>query len=307
MFLNEILLLGFQRLGNYRFVFSPTLIFVYTFILSGNTIIILVILSNKLLQSPMYFFLCNLSFSEIICTTIIFPIMLQSLLRNGITLSLIGCLTQFFFFASLVLTESFLLTVMSYDRYLAICRPLHYSSIMNFRFCCYLSLACWTSSFLMMSFVIGILTQQDFCGQRNTIDHFFCDLVPILDLSCSDTSDVKFTVYLFSPLSVFCPFLFITMTYISIIRSVLSIRSATGKKKAFSTCTSHVIVVSTYYITLFMVYLVPTNSFLQINKVLSLLYTVITPLVNPFIYSLSNREIKAGIAMYLNWKIKMRP
>ncbi|KAG8433536.1 hypothetical protein GDO86_017725 [Hymenochirus boettgeri] len=179
---------------------------------------------------------------------------------------------------------------MSYDRYLAICRPLHYSSIMHFRICCFLVLASWTSSFLIISFVIGFLSQQDFCRQINVVDHFFCDLVPVMSLSCSDTSTSLF---------IYCH------TYVSIIRSVSNIQSVTGKKKAFSTCSSHLTVVSIYYITLFMMYVVPTNgSSLELNKVLSLLYTVITPTLNPFIYSLNNREIKSGIHLSLNWKIK---
>ncbi|KAG8433540.1 hypothetical protein GDO86_017729 [Hymenochirus boettgeri] len=298
------LLLGFQGLYSYRFLVFTIFIIVYILILCGNVLIILVIVSNGLLHSPMYFFLSNLSLLEIVCTTEIIPVMLQIILRNGTRLSLSGCLIQLYLFGTFFATESFLLTVMSYDRYLAICRPLHYSSIMHFRFCCYLVLASWTSSFLMMSVVIGFLSQQDYCRQINTIDHFFCDLVPVLGLSCSDTTKVKMAIYLLSPLSVLIPFMFISVTYVSIIRSVLNIQSVIGKKKAFSTCSSHLTVVCIYYITLYMVYVVPTNgSSLQV-KILSLLYTVITPMLNPFIYSLNNREIKAGIKLSLNWKIK---
>ncbi|KAG8433538.1 hypothetical protein GDO86_017727 [Hymenochirus boettgeri] len=299
------LLLGFQGLYSYRFLVFAIFIIVYTFILCGNVLIILVIVSNGLLHSPMYFFLCNLSLLEIVCTTEIIPAILQILVRNQIRLSLFGCFVQLYLFGTFSATESFLLTVMSYDRYLAICRPLHYSSIMHFRICCFLVLASWTSSFLIISFVIGFLSQQDFCRQINVVDHFFCDLVPVMSLSCSDTSTVKMAIYLSSPFSLISPFLFIATTYVSIIRSVLNIQSVTGKKKAFSTCSSHLTVVSIYYITLFMMYVVPTNgSSLELNKVLSLLYTVITPTLNPFIYSLNNREIKSGIHLSLNWKIK---
>ncbi|KAG8433541.1 hypothetical protein GDO86_017730 [Hymenochirus boettgeri] len=301
------LLLGFQGLYSYRFLVFAIFIIVYILILCGNVLIILVIVSNRLQHSPMYFFLCNLSLLEIVSTTEIIPAILQILLRNGIRLSLFGCLAQLYFIGSFSTTESFLLTVMSYDRYLAICRPLHYSSVMHFRFCCYFVLASWISAFLIVFVVIGFLSQQDFCRQINTIDHFFCDFIPVLGLSCSDTSTVKMTIYLLSPLSIISPFLLITMTYVFIIRSVLNIQSVTGKKKAFSTCSSHLTVVCIYYITLFMVYVVPTNDrSLQANKILSLLYTVITPILNPFIYSLNNREIKTGINLSLNWKIKRK-
>ncbi|KAG8433534.1 hypothetical protein GDO86_017723, partial [Hymenochirus boettgeri] len=294
---SDILLLGFQGLSNYRLLLFPIFTIAYIFILSGNVLIILVIVSNGLLHLPMYFFLCNLALSEIMSTTVIIPQMLQVLLRNGTLVSLYGCFTQLFFFGNFTVTESLLLTVMSYDRYLAICRPLHYSSMMPFWNCCYLSIICWTSSFLIVAVPLVFLSKLDFCGQVKVIDHFFCDIGPILHLSCSDTSKVIRVIYFLSPLSGLCPFLFIIVTYVSIIRSVMKIQSMSGKKKAFSTCSSHLSVVSTYFLTLYMVYLVPSSgNSLQVNKVLSLLYTIMTPLVNPFIYSLNNREIKVLIS-----------
>ncbi|KAG8433533.1 hypothetical protein GDO86_017722 [Hymenochirus boettgeri] len=251
--LSEILLLGFQSLGSYRFLLFPTFIVIYVLILSGNFLVILVIVSNKTLHSPMYFFLCNLFISEILCTTNIIPILLQVLLKNGVTISLYGCFTQFSFFSILVATESLLLIVMSYDRYLAICRPLHYHSIMHFWNCCYLSLACWTTSSLIVAIPLVYILKLDICGKA---------------------------------------------------KSILNIQSVTGKKKAFSTCSSHLSVVSTYYITLYMVYLVPSSGrSSQVNKVLSLLYTIVTPLLNPFIYSLNNREIRATIALIIKGQI----
>ncbi|KAG8433527.1 hypothetical protein GDO86_017716 [Hymenochirus boettgeri] len=304
--LSEVLILGFQGLNSYRFVLFTAIIILFTLIQSGNALIILVTWSNELRHSPMYFFLCNLSFSEMLSTTIIIPNMLQVILRNGVTMSLSGCLTQFYLFANFVMIESYLLTAMSYDRYLAICRPLHYSSIMHLRFCCYLSLVCWVSSSIVTSIVLSFILNLHFCAKRNVIDHFFCDMDPVLSLSCSDTSIVHLVAYIISPLSLIFPFVFIIVTYVCIILSILKIQSVTGKKKAFSTCSSHLFVVISYYITLITVYLVPTSDYYsQINKILSLLYTVMTPLLNPFIYSLSNREIRATLSLNIkrNYRI----
>ncbi|KAG8433535.1 hypothetical protein GDO86_017724 [Hymenochirus boettgeri] len=302
--LSEILLLGFQSVSSYKFVLLSTFTIVYIFIFSGNLLVILVIVSNGLLHSPMYFFLCNLSLLEILSTNIIIPKMLQVVL-GGVTISLYGCLTQLSLFGIIFATENLLFVVMSYDRYLAICRPLHYSSIMHFWNCCCLSANCWTTSFLLLVIPFVFLSKQDFCGRVDAIDHFFCDFGPVLSLSCSDTSNLKIVVYFVSPLSVLCPFLFIIMTYVSIIRSVLKVPSVTGKKKAFSTCSSHLSVVSTYYVTLCMVYLVPSiGRSSQVNKVLSLLYTIVTPLLNPFIYSLNNRDIKAAIVLTIKRNVR---
>ncbi|KAG8433529.1 hypothetical protein GDO86_017718 [Hymenochirus boettgeri] len=301
--LSEVLILGFQGLSSYRFVLFTAIIVLFTLIQSGNTLIILVIMSNELRHSPMYFFLCNLSFSEMLFSTFIIPKMLQVILRNGVTMSLSGCLTQFYFFANFVMIESFLLTVMSYDRYLAICRPLHYSSIMHLRFCCYLTLVCWVSSSIITPVGMSFVLNLRFCAKSNIIDHFFCDLDPILSLSCSDTSKAHLLIYIVSPLSIMFPLVFIIVTYVCIILSILKIQSVTGKKKAFSTCSSHLFVVISYYITLITVYLVPTSDYyLQVKKVLSLLYTVMTPLLNPFIYSLNNREIRATLSLNIKKK-----
>ncbi|KAM4698753.1 olfactory receptor 6B1-like [Rhinophrynus dorsalis] len=292
----EFFILGFQAHHSIRVVLFTTFLFTYILTLSGNLLIIVLMLFSKPLQSPMYYFLCNLSFSEILFTTNISPNMLNTLLRNGTTISITGCFTQFFLFGCFAATESFLLTVMSYDRFLAICNPLHYASIMDCRYCLYLSLSCWAAAFLIMSISLSFLSRVHFCD-KDTIDHFFCDFAPILELSCSDTSTVQMVVSLLSSSATLFPFLFIIGTYGCIIRSILCIQSVKGKKKAFSTCSSHLGVISTYYTTLIMVYVLPASGHsLLVNKVLSLLYTVVTPLVNPFIYTLRNQEIKVALS-----------
>ncbi|KAG8433542.1 hypothetical protein GDO86_017731 [Hymenochirus boettgeri] len=304
--LQEVLLLGFQGPRSSRFLLFTMFTGIYTLILSGNILIIFTTISNQLLHSPMYFFLCNLSLSEMLLTTNIIPKMLQVLIRNRATMSLFGCLTQFFFFGIFILTDTFLLTAMSYDRYLAICRPLHYSNTMHFWLICYLSAACWIIPYLVMSASMGIFLKLHYCGKRNQIDHFFCDRGPIVRLACSDTAAADTAFEFISASCSLFPFIFIILTYVFIVRDIIKIQSVTGKRKAFSTCSSHLSVVSTHYLTLFIVYLVPISSHsLLINKFLSLLYTVVTPLLNPFIYSLSNREIKEAIGLPLKFRKKV--
>ncbi|XP_075422735.1 olfactory receptor 11A1-like [Ascaphus truei] len=293
--LTEVLILGFQTLHSYRILLFTVFLVIYMLTVFGNLLIIMLVWSCKLLHSPMYFFLCNLSLSEILFTTNIAPNMLHVLLRDRVTMSVTGCFIQFYLFGSLAATESFLLTVMSYDRLLAICNPLHYALVMDSRFCLHLALSSWAGGFLIISITLGFLSRVRFCG-LHVIDHFFCDFAPILKLSCSDTSTVEIVVSLLSSAATLFPFLFITVTYGCIIKAILRIPSAKGKEKVFSTCSSHLGVVSTYYATMIMVYVVPYNSHsLLVNKVLSLLYTVVTPLVNPIIYTLRNKEIKGAL------------
>ncbi|KAM4749330.1 olfactory receptor 11L1-like [Rhinophrynus dorsalis] len=184
---------------------------------------------------------------------------------------------------------------MSYDRYLAICNPLRYHSIMNFKFCLYLIIVSWLISVMVSLNITLLLKQIDFCN-NNVIDHFFCDYVPLLELSCSDTSFIVMEELVLSVPVTVSPFVFIVVTYTYIIRTVLKIPSTSGRQKAFSTCSSHLTVVFMYYWTIFIIYLVPSRGYLKhINKFLSLLYTVLTPMLNPIIYSLRNQEIRKSL------------
>ncbi|KAM4698756.1 olfactory receptor 6B1-like [Rhinophrynus dorsalis] len=294
-FIREVLILGFQVPSGIRVSLFSLFLVTYLLTLSGNLLIIVLMLFSELLESPMYYFLCNLSLSEMLFTTNVIPVMLHALLTNGVTISITGCLTQFFLFGCFIVTECFLLTVMSYDRYLAICRPLHYSSIMDFWCCRYLSFTCWALALLVMSVSLGVVLTLYFCG-LNIIDHFFCDFVPLLVLSCSDTSTAQMVVNLLATASTLFPFIFIVVTYGCIIRSILKIQTVKGKKKAFSTCSSHLGVVSTFYTTVIMVYAVPSRGHTSLlNKILSLIYIFITPLLNPVIYALRNQEIKSAL------------
>ncbi|KAM9313355.1 olfactory receptor 11L1-like [Gastrophryne carolinensis] len=282
----------FQDLYSAKLFFS-LLLLVYLAILLGNLLIILIVHKDVHLQTPMYFFLGHLSLCEVVFTTNIIPNMLHMVLRNGAYIALRDCVTQCYVFSSSTTVECLLLTAMSYDRFLAICRPLHYSYLMTRQLCLQLTGCSWLSGILISLPAVVLISMLPFCGP-NVIDHFFCDLAPILQLSCSDASFIETEVFVLSfPVLVF-PVIFIIITYIQIILTILKIPSTSGKQKTFSTCSSHLIVVCTYFGTLIIVYMTPSVD-RSINKMLALLYTVGTPLLNPIIYSFRNKEIKDAI------------
>ncbi|XP_069618785.1 olfactory receptor 11L1-like [Ranitomeya imitator] len=296
---SEIVLLGFQNLQGFRISFFLLLLIIFCVTVCGNLLIILVVSASRSLHSPMYFFLTQLSFSDILLSTTIVPIMLHIVLYEGSSVSLIGCLTQFYLFLASETLECLLLAVMSYDRYQAICHPLHYTSVMTLTFCVKVVFSCWA---IMLPATLGFSITMRFlwfCGP-NVIDHFFCDLDPILELSCSDTFFMKIEdMILIIPFGL-CPFTVIIISYAYIIITILKIPSVTGRQKTFSTCSSHLVVVSLYYGSLLFIYLFPNTE--NIKKIFSTFYTVITPLLNPIIYSLSNREIKHA---FIKLKSKM--
>ncbi|XP_073490832.1 olfactory receptor 1E16-like [Aquarana catesbeiana] len=297
--IDNVFIVGLRIHQSYRLFLFCLFMVTYSLTFSSNFLIILLVFFSKLSGSPMYVLLSNLSVSEILVTTNIVPPMLHILLRNGTYFSLIGCLAQFFLSGLFLIAESLLLSAMSYDRFLAICKPLHYTMIMGPRLRICLILVCWAMSTLLMSIGFSFVASLNFC-RDNIIDHLYCDIIPILNLSCSDTSTVKIVMYLFSSASTMFPLLVIICTYGFIIRAITRISSSKGKEKAFSTCSSHLGVVSTYYVTMILVYVVPSGHFVIMNKLLSLLYTVITPLVNPFIYTLRNQEINAAMRQILS-------
>ncbi|XP_069818142.1 olfactory receptor 11L1-like, partial [Dendropsophus ebraccatus] len=288
----EIFLLGFQNFQSIKNFFFPLILLTYCVTISGNLLIIVVVSASRSLHSPMYFFLTQLSILDIFLSTIIVPNMLHIVLYEGSSMSLIGCLSQFYCFFATESLECLLLTVMSYDRYQAICNPLHYSSIIDFTFCIKSVTFSWL--FVVITIIIFSITMSHllFCGP-NVIDHFFCDRDPILNLSCSDTFTVKVESYLVAmPLAV-CPFLVIIISYVYIIRTILNIPSVTGRQKTFSTCSSHLAVVSLYYGSLITIYIFPNMN--EAKKILSLVYNIVTPLFNPMIYSFRNKDIKQAL------------
>ncbi|XP_073403037.1 olfactory receptor-like protein I9 [Dendrobates tinctorius] len=292
---SEFFLLGFQGNQKLRMFLFSLLLVAYNGTICGNLLIITLVSTSRNLHTPMYFFISQLSISDILLPTDIVPYTLYILLNNGATITYIGCMAQWYFFCTTELFECLLLTVMSYDRYVAICKPLHYISIMTGPLCMKLVFTFWLLCFFFSFIYSIIILGLQFCGP-NIIDHFFCDLVPLQDIACSDTFPIKLQIYLLSIPFVGIPNLIIIISYVNIVRAILQIPSNISRQKAFSTCSSHLTVVSVFYMSLSSVYILPkSGQTSDVNKILSLLYTVFTPLINPIIYSFRNKDIKKAV------------
>ncbi|XP_069618688.1 olfactory receptor 11L1-like [Ranitomeya imitator] len=300
----EFFILGFQ-IGQGLRIFLFCIFFgIYCGTICGNLLIITLVSTSRNLHTPMYFFISQLSIGDILVITDIVPNMLNILLYNGGTVTVIDCISQFYFLCASEAFECFLLTVMAYDRYVAICNPLRYSTIMTSGFCVLLSVACWVFGFSLILVYIIKMGKLIFCGSNN-IDHLFCDILPLLELSCSDIFVIQLEIYFMAIPTVMIPTSIIVVTYTYIVLAILRIPSSTGRQKAFSTCSSHLTVVSIFYWTMFSVYVVPTKGQTSaISKILSLLYTVFTPFINPIIYSLRNKDIRKSVQETLRkWEI----
>ncbi|EFB20473.1 hypothetical protein PANDA_021478, partial [Ailuropoda melanoleuca] len=273
------------------------LLFVFlflTYILSvtGNLIIITLTLLDSHLKTPMYFFLRNFSFLEVSFTTVCIPRLLYAMTTGDNTVTYNACATQLFFVVLFGATEFFLLAAMSYDRYVAICKPLHYTTIMNSRICTTLVLCCWFASLLIILPPLGMGLQLEFCDS-NVIDHFGCDTSPILQITCSDTVLIERIVLSFAGLMLIITLVCVVLSYTYIIKTILRFPSAQQRKKAFSTCSSHMIVVSITYGSCIFIYIKPSaKEGVAINKVVSVLTTSVAPLLNPFIYTLQNKQVE---------------
>ncbi|XP_066486503.1 olfactory receptor 10AG1-like [Tiliqua scincoides] len=291
----EFIFVGFSGLPRLRMLLFVLVLSMYAVSLAGNTIITIVIKLNPVLHTPMYFFLTNLSLLEICYTTAIVPKMLVSLISENKRISLWGCATQMYFFTLFGISECCLLAAMAYDRYVAICNPLRYSLVMNRGVCAQLSVASWTVGVTVGLGQTNYVFSLTYCGP-NRINHFFCDIPPLLTLACGDTSMNVVAVYMVAVLFITAPFLLILTSYIYIITSILRMPSAEGRRKAFSTCSSHLIVVSLFYGSGIITYLRPKSSYsAESDKLLALFYTVVTSMLNPIIYSLRNKEVKVAL------------
>ncbi|EFB17260.1 hypothetical protein PANDA_020212, partial [Ailuropoda melanoleuca] len=296
--ISEFQLLGFSEEPELQPLIFGLFLSMYLITVFGNLLLILAVSSDSHLHTPMYFFLANLSFVDICFTSTTVPKMLWNIQTQSKVITFEGCLTQMYFFLLCAELDDFLLSAMAYDRFLAICHPLHYMVIMNPRFCGLLVLVSWIISILHALLESLLVLQLSFCTEVE-ITHFFCEINQIIQLACSDTFLNNMVIYFAAMLLAGGPFIGILYTYSKIVSSIRGISSAQGKYKAFSTCTSHLSVVSLFYCTSLGVYLssAATQSS-QASAVASVMYTVVTPMLNPFIYSLRNRDIKGALMRF---------
>ncbi|XP_054850132.1 olfactory receptor 11H4-like [Eublepharis macularius] len=294
--LTEFVLLGFPSLTPlFRLLLGSLLSICYTFTLVGNLCIVWAVLrDSRLSHLPVYILLGNFSGLEMCYVTTTAPRMLSDLTSPPpATISFHSCFLQFYFFFSMGTTESFFLAAMALDRYLAICHPLRYPMLMSQRFCGQLAASCWLCGFLWFLAPIALISQLRFCGP-NVLDHFLCDPGPLLASSCAPAPGTEMAFYSLSSTAIFGPFVFIVCSYVAVLRAVTKLPSAAGRQKAFSTCTSHMAVVGLFYGSIMVTYVVPEASGGG-NKVVTLFYAVVTPLLNPLIYSLRNKEMKDAL------------
>ncbi|NXA59565.1 O10C1 protein, partial [Mohoua ochrocephala] len=291
---SEFRLLGFSETSHLHPLLFVVLLSLYILTLVANTAIAFIINNDNTLHTPMYFFLTQLSCLDICYLSVIIPAILENLMVGTVNISKSRCAMQMFFFLFFGVAECFLLAAMSLDRYFAICYPLHYTIIMNSRICKGLvagTYLCGTA----VGFVHTLITfSSPLCG--SAIDHFFCEIQPFLDLLCGNTVPSEIQVIVVAVFAILSPFLLIIYSYVCIISTILQMASAESQRRAFSTCSSHLLVVTLFYGTAGSMYLRPKSSYCaSVDKFLSLSYSVVTPLLNPIIYSLRNKEVKGAL------------
>ncbi|XP_066216123.1 olfactory receptor 1S1-like [Saccopteryx leptura] len=291
--ISEFLLLGFSNQAEQQNLLFVLFLGMFLVTVVGNGLIILAISLDVYLHTPMYLFLANLSFADISSVSTSIPKMLMNIQTKSQSISYKSCIAQMYFLIVFVVIDNFLLGVMAYDRFVAICHPLNYMTVMKPRLCILLTIIPWVLSNIVALTHTLLLLRLCFCD-NNTLSHFFCDLASLLKLSCSDTVINELVLFIVGLSVITLPFAFILFSYICIVRAVLRISSTEGKWKAFSTCASHLTVVLLFYGTIVGVYFFPSSTHDR-DKIGAILFTVVTPMMNPFIYSLRNKDIKAAL------------
>nr|XP_033779239.1 olfactory receptor 24-like [Geotrypetes seraphini] len=298
----EFLILGFSEFPELLLPLFALFSLLYLMALLGNLLIICIVCSDRHLHNPMYFFLANLSLLDITSVTVTMPKLLAILLAQNNTISFSDCILQMYCFTAFVEVEFLLLTAMAYDRYVAICNPLRYPIIMNKKICALLAAASWITALLETLPYVIIISQFSFCDS-NEINHVFCDLTAVVKLSCTNTSVIDTLTFTMSVLSVFLPFSLTLTSYVFIISTILKIRSREGKSKAFSTCSSHLTVITLLYGTIIEVYLQPeSKDSVKSNKLPIVMYILILPILNPVIYSLRSKELNMALRKAIRTK-----
>ncbi|XP_077329401.1 olfactory receptor 8H3-like [Lithobates pipiens] len=291
----DFYIIAISKNGEPLFLLFVTFLLLYLISLIWNMIIFVIIFLNSHLQKPLYFFLRNLSIVDVLYISVAVPKLLDIIITGNNKVSFIACYTQMYCFTSLACTEICLLTTMSYDRYIAICRPLHYTLIMHKRMCNLLVAGCWTSGFSNSLFVTIFASRLFFCGATN-LNQFFCDIKTLTKISCGDKKEFQTMIFIEALLMGFCPFVLILMSYTKIISNLLKMKSVGQRKKAFSTCTSHLTVLMLFYGTLLCMYMIPpSENSEQLDQVFSVFYLAVTPTLNPLIYSLRNKDINSAM------------
>ncbi|KAF1457297.1 Olfactory receptor 4S2, partial [Spheniscus demersus] len=296
----EFILLGLSENQAVQKICFVMFLFFYMVIVAGNLLIVITVISSQCLNSPMYFFLCYLSFVDICYSSVTAPKMIANFLVENKTISFVGCIAQLFGVHFFGCTEIFILTVMAYDRYVAICRPLHYTTLMTRRVCGWMVIGSWVGGFVHSTVQTLLTTQLPFCGP-NKIDHYFCDVHPLLQLACTNTYAMGIIVVANSGMITLSCFFILVMSYVVILVSLKS-QTSKGWHKALSTCGSHITVVILFFGPCTFIYIHPSGN-LSADKSVAVFYTVITPMLNPLIYALRNKEVKS--AMRKLWSRKV--
>ncbi|XP_069057624.1 olfactory receptor 8I2-like [Pleurodeles waltl] len=291
----DFYLVGFSDVPELQGLLFCVFVSVYLMIAAGNLIIMTVVYSDRRLHTPMYFFLSNLSFVDIGYTSVIFPKMLVGFSLEDTHISFKACMLQLYFFVALIVVEIVLLSIMAYDRYVAICNPLHYAIIMNKEVCLKLATGAWIIGFLEPIVHTILISNFSFC-QTHQINHFFCDITALMKLSCTSTRNVEIMSFTLGVIVPIFSIILIITSYVKIISAILKIKTTAGRQKAFSTCASHLTVVVLYYGSLMFVYLRPASTYsVGQSKVLSFLYIALSPMCNPIVYTLKNQEFKNAL------------
>lgn len=292
----EFIILGLPHLEGMNSTLFVVVFLLYLLCIAGNSLIIVVVMLDHHLQTPMYFFLCNFAVIEMGHTSAFMPKLMGNLISGTTTICFHCCMAQMFFYFVFGATEFFILAVMSIDRYLAICKPLRYTTIMTSNVCLQLALAAWFGGFLSIFPEFLMLVRLPFCGV-NVINHFYCDLGPLLKIAGGDTKHIELLFFLIGASVTLTSLLLTLLSYIFIITTILRFPSSSGRQKAFSTCASHLIVVSILYGAVIFIYLRPTvkTSALSLNKVVAILNMMVAPALNPFIYTIRNHDVQEAL------------